>query len=166
MITNDLYFTFIKISSNYTNLIVCKYWYKNIIKDIKKKKIDFYDIQLYNAINNKHIFLLYNERDNVLLRAYDNIILNIMKNIINDNDVKYKIMDKMIDNYKQLSIIIAIFYNYNTDTTNNTINANNNIYINNTNNYVKDKFDNIEKYIAEEYSKMLSKYYNYNIILA
>ncbi len=89
-----------------------------------------------------------------------------MKNIINDNDVKYKIMDKMIDNYKQLSIIIAIFYNYNTDTTNNTINANNNIYINNTNNYVKDKFDNIEKYIAEEYSKMLSKYYNYNIILA
>lgn len=157
MITNDLYFTFIKITSNYTNLMVCKYWYKNIIKDIKKKKIDFYDIQLYNAINNKHIFLLYNERDNVLLRAYDNIILNIMKNIINDNDVKYKIMDKMIDNYKQLSIIIAIFYNYNTDTTNNT-----NIYINNT----KDKFDNIEKYIAEEYSKMLSKYYNYNIILA
>jgi hypothetical protein len=63
-------------------------------------------------------------------------------------------MDKMIDNYKQLSIIIAIFYNYNTDTTNNT------------NNYAKDKFDNIEKYIAEEYSKMLSKYYNYNIILA
>lgn len=154
MITNDLYFTFIKISSNYTNLMVCKYWYKNIIKDIKKKKIDFYDIQLYNAINNKHIFLLYNECDNVLLRAYDNIILNIMKNIINDNDVKYKIMDKMIDNYKQLSIIIAIFYNYNTDTTNNT------------NNYAKDKFDNIEKYIAEEYSKMLSKYYNYNIILA
>jgi hypothetical protein len=134
--------------------MVCKYWYKNIIKDIKKKKIDFYDIQLYNAINNKHIFLLYNERDNVLLRAYDNIILNIMKNIINDNDVKYKIMDKMIDNYKQLSIIIAIFYNYNTDTTNNI------------NNYAKDKFDNIEKYIAEEYSKMLSKYYNYNIILA
>ena len=53
MINNDLYFTFIKISSNYRNLIVCKYWYKNIIKDIKKKKIDFYDIQLYNDVQTK-----------------------------------------------------------------------------------------------------------------
>ena len=75
MINNDLYFTFIKISSNYRNLIVCKYWYKNIIKDIKKKKIDFYDIQLYNAINNKHLFLLYKPFDNIILNAYNNIIL-------------------------------------------------------------------------------------------
>jgi len=153
MIYNDLYFTFIKISSNYKNLMVCKYWYKNIIKDIKKKKLDFYDIQLYNAINNKYVFLLYSAFDKIILQAYDNIILNIIKNVISDEDIKDKIMDRMIENYKQLSIIIAIFYNYNTSTNITTINDN-------------DKFDNIEKYIAEEYSKILSKYYNYNIILA
>jgi hypothetical protein len=155
MINNDLYFTFIKISSNYKNLMVCKYWYKNIIKDIKKKKLDFYDIQLYNAINNKYVFLLYSAFDKIILQAYDNIILNIIKNVINDEDIKDKIMDRMIENYKQLSIIIAIFYNYNTSTNTNITTINDN-----------DKFDNIEKYIAEEYSKILSKYYNYNIILA
>ena len=153
MIYNDLYFTFIKISSNYKNLMVCKYWYKNIIKNIKKKKLDFYDIQLYNAINNKYVFLLYSAFDKIILQAYDNIILKIIKNVINDEDIKDKIMDRMIENYKQLSIIIALFYNYNTSTNITTINDN-------------DKFYNIEKYIAEEYSKLLSKYYNYNIILA
>ena len=43
MINNDLYFTFIKISSNYRNLIVCKYWYKNIIKDILEKYFGIID---------------------------------------------------------------------------------------------------------------------------
>jgi hypothetical protein len=133
--------------------MVCKYWYKNIIKNIKKKKLDFYDIQLYNAINNKYVFLLYSAFDKIILQAYDNIILKIIKNVINDEDIKDKIMDRMIENYKQLSIIIALFYNYNTSTNITTINDN-------------DKFYNIEKYIAEEYSKLLSKYYNYNIILA
>ena len=141
MINNDLYFTFIKISSNYRNLIVCKYWYKNIIKDIKKKKIDFYDIQLYNAINNKHLFLLYKPFDNIILNAYNNIILNIIKIVINDEDIKDKIMDRIIENYKQLSIIIEIYHNYNT-------------------------YSNLESHIADEYSKILCKYYDYNIILA
>ncbi len=155
MINNDLYFTFIKISSNYTNLMVCKYWYKNIIKDIKKKKLEFYDTQLYYAINNKHMYLSYSKFDKILLSAYDNIILNIIKNVINDEDIKDNFMNKMIENYKQLSIIIAIFYNYNTNTSTNITNRNDD-----------DKFDNIEKYIAEDYSKLLSQYYNYNIILA
>ena len=155
MINNDLYFTFIKISSNYTNLMVCKYWYKNIIKDIKKKKLEFYDTQLYYAINNKHMYLSYSKFDKILLSAYDNIILNIIKNVINDEDIKDNFMNKMIENYKQLSIIIAIFYNYNTNTSTNITNRNDD-----------DKFDNIEKYIAEDYSKLLSKFYNYNIILA
>ena len=159
MINNDLYFTFIKISSNYTNLMVCKYWYKNIIKDIKKKKLDFYDTQLYYAINNKHMYLSYSKFDKILLSAYDNIILNIIKNVINDEDIKDNFMNKMIENYKQLSIIIAIFYNYNTNTNTNTS-------TNITNRNDDDKFDNIEKYIAEDYSKLLSQYYNYNIILA
>ena len=155
MINNDLYFTFIKISSNYTNLMVCKYWYKNIIKDIKKKKLEFYDTQLYYAINNKHMYLSYSKFDKILLSAYDNIILNIIKNVINDEDIKDNFMNKMIENYKQLSIIIAIFYNYNTNTSTNITNRNDD-----------DKYDNIEKYIAEDYSKLLSQYYNYNIILA
>ena len=157
MINNDLYFTFIKISSNYKNLMVCKYWYKNIIKDIKKKKLEFYDTQLYYAINNKHMYLSYSKFDKILLSAYDNIILNIIKNVINDEDIKDNFMNKMIENYKQLSIIIAIFYNYNTNTNTNT---------NITNRNENDKYDNIEKYIAEDYSKLLSKYYDYNIILA
>ena len=125
----------------YKNLIVCKYWYKNIIKDIKKKKIDFYDIQLYNAINNKHLFLLYKPFDNIILNAYNNIILNIIKIVINDEDIKDKIMDRIIENYKQLSIIIAIYHNYTT-------------------------YSNLESHIADEYSKILCKYYDYNIILA
>lgn len=156
MITNDLYFTFIKIPSNYKSLLVCKSWYKNIIGDIKKKKIEFYDIQLYNAINNKHIFLLYSAYDRVLSQAYDNVILNIMKIIIKDYDIKDIIMEKFIENYKQLSIIISIYKNYNTANTANT--ETDNIK------YIRD-FDNIERYIADEYANILSKYYNYNIIL-
>jgi len=164
MITGDLYFTFIKIPSNYKCLLVCKSWHKNIIGDIKKRKIDFYDMQLYNAINNKHIFLLYSAYDKVLLQAYDNVIINIMKIIIKDADIRDKIMEKFIENYKQLSIIISIFHNYNTtaivatNATNATNAANQNIK------YTSDD-DNIEKFIADEYANILSKYYNYNIIL-
>jgi len=114
MITGDLYFTFIKIPSNYKCLLVCKSWHKNIIGDIKKRKIEFYDMQLYNAINNKHIFLLYRAYDKVLLQAYDNVIAAT----IATQNIKYTSDD-----------------------------------------------DNIEKYIADEYANILSKYYNYNIIL-
>lgn len=153
MITNDLYFTFIKIPSNYKCLLVCKSWYKNIIGDIKKKKIEFYDIQLYNAINNKHVFLLYSAYDRVLSQAYNNVILNIMKIIIKDYDIKDIIMEKFIENYKQLSIIISIYKNYNPANP-----ETHNIK------YIRD-FDNIEMYIADEYANILSKYYNYNIIL-
>ena len=166
MISGDLYFTFIKIPSNYKCLLVCKSWHKNIIGDIKKRKIEFYDMQLYNAINNKYIFLLYSAYDKVLLQAYDNVIINIMKIIIKDDDIRDKIMEKFIENYKQLSIIISIFQNYSTtaieaDATN-TTNATNT----NTQNikYIND-VDNIEKFIADEYANILSKYYNYNIIL-
>jgi hypothetical protein len=151
MINGDLYFTFIKIPSNYKCLLVCKSWHKNIIRDIKKRKIEFYDMQLYNAINNKYIFLLYSAYDKVLLQAYDNVIINIMKIIIKDYDIRDKIMVKFIENYKQLSIIISIFHNYNTTDNADTQN-------------IKD-IDNIEKFIADEYANILSKYYNYNIIL-
>ena len=160
MITGDLYFTFIKIPSNYKCLLVCKSWHKNIIGDIKKRKIDFYDMQLYNAINNKHIFLLYSAYDKVLLQAYDNVIINIMKIIIKDADIRDKIMEKFIENYKQLSIIISIFHNYNTTA----IAANAATIATQNIKYTSDD-DNIEKYIADEYANILSKYYNYNIIL-
>lgn len=158
MITGDLYFTYIKIPSNYKCLLVCKSWHKNIIGDIKKRKIEFYDMQLYNAINNKHIFLLYSAYDKVLLQAYDNVIINIMKIIIKDADIRDKIMEKFIENYKQLSIIISIFHNYNTTAIVAANAANQNIK------YTSDD-DNIEKFIADEYANILSKYYNYNIIL-
>jgi hypothetical protein len=160
MITGDLYFTFIKIPSNYKCLLVCKSWHKNIIGDIKKRKIEFYDMQLYNAINNKHIFLLYRAYDKVLLQAYDNVIINIMKIIIKDADIRDKIMEKFIENYKQLSIIISIFHNYNTTA----IAANAATIATQNIKYTSDD-DNIEKYIADEYANILSKYYNYNIIL-
>ena len=160
MITGDLYFTFIKIPSNYKYLLVCKSWHKNIIGDIKKRKIEFYDMQLYNAINNKHIFLLYRAYDKVLLQAYDNFIINIMKIIIKDADIRDKIMEKFIENYKQLSIIISIFHNYNTTA----IAANAATIATQNIKYTSDD-DNIEKYIADEYANILSKYYNYNIIL-
>lgn len=166
MIMGDLYFTFIKIPSSYKCLMVCKYWYKNIIGDIKKRKMEFYDMQLYNAINNKHIFLLYSTVDRVLLQAYDNIITNIMKIIIKDDDIKDKIMEKFIENYKQLSIIISIFNNYNTTAnmaTAETAATAANAATHNIK-YITD-IDNIEKYIADEYAIILSKYYNYNIIL-
>jgi hypothetical protein len=163
MITGDLYFTFIKIPSNYKCLLVCKSWHKNIIGDIKKRKIEFYDMQLYNAINNKHIFLLYRAYDKVLLQAYDNVIINIMKIIIKDADIRDKIMEKFIENYKQLSIIISIFHNYNTTAI--AANAANAATIATQNIKYTSDDDNIEKYIADEYANILSKYYNYNIIL-
>jgi hypothetical protein len=84
-----------------------------------------------------------------------------MKIIIKDADIRDKIMEKFIENYKQLSIIISIFHNYNTTAivATNTANATNqNIK------YTSDD-DNIEKFIADEYANILSKYYNYNIIL-
>ena len=166
MITGDLYFTFIKIPSNYKYLLVCKSWHKNIIGDIKKRKIEFYDMQLYNAINNKHIFLLYRAYDKVLLQAYDNVIINIMKIIIKDADIRDKIMEKFIENYKQLSIIISIFHNYNTTAiAANAANAANAATIATQNIKYTSDDDNIEKYIADEYANILSKYYNYNIIL-
>ena len=163
MITGDLYFTFIKIPSNYKCLLVCKSWHKNIIGDIKKRKIEFYDMQLYNAINNKYIFLLYSAYDKVLLQAYDNVIINIMKIIIKDDDIRDKIMEKFIENYKQLSIIISIFQNYSTTAIEADANANTNTNTQNIK-YIND-VDNIEKFIADEYANILSKYYNYNIIL-
>ena len=127
-------------------------------------------MQLYNAINNKYIFLLYSAYDKVLLQAYDNVIINIMKIIIKDDDIRDKIMEKFIENYKQLSIIISIFQNYSTtaieaDATNTTNTTYTNTNTNTQNiKYIND-VDNIEKFIADEYANILSKYYNYNIIL-
>jgi L-fucose isomerase-like protein len=101
-----------------------------------------------------------------------------MKIIIKDADIRDKIMEKFIENYKQLSIIISIFHNYNTTAivanAVNAANAANAVNAANAANaatiatqnikYTSDD-DNIEKYIADEYANILSKYYNYNIIL-
>jgi hypothetical protein len=144
MISNDLFFTFIKIKYDYKNLLVCKYWYMNICKHLKKKKKEFYDIQLYNAIQNKYIYMLYNITDDIIIRAHDNIINKLMNDIYKDNDIKDSIMNNIIENYKKLSIIISLF----------------------NKRAVTDDAETIEKYIADEYANLLSIYYDYNIILA
>jgi biotin-(acetyl-CoA carboxylase) ligase len=86
-----------------------------------------------------------------------------MKIIIKDADIRDKIMEKFIENYKQLSIIISIFHNYNTTAI--VANAANAATIATQNIKYTSDDDNIEKYIADEYANILSKYYNYNIIL-
>jgi uncharacterized membrane-anchored protein YjiN (DUF445 family) len=156
MINNELFFTFIKINYDYNNLLVCKYWYNNIIKHIKKKKENFYDMYLYNAIHNKYMYILYNSidsvvinadinsNDRVIVNAHNNIICNIMKEIIRDDDIKDNIMDRIIETYKKLSILIS-FYNIIPGLVNDT-------------NYT-------EKYIADEYSNILKTYFDYGIIL-
>jgi len=156
MIVNELFFTFIKINYEYNNLLVCKYWYNNIIKHIKKKKEKFYDMHLYNTIHNKYMYILYNSidsivtnigidsNDRVIVNAYNNIICNIMKEIIRDDDIKDNIMNCIIETYKKLSILIT-FYNIIPGLVNNT-------------NYT-------EKYMADEYSNILKTYFDYGIIL-
>lgn len=156
MINNELFFTFIKINYDYNNLLVCKYWYNNIIKHIKKKKENFYDMHLYNAIHNKYMYILYNSidsivtntgidsNDRVIVNAHNNIICNIMKEIIRDEDIKDNIMDRIIETYKKLSILIT-FYNIIPGLVNDT-------------NYT-------EKYMADEYSNILKNYFDYGIIL-
>ena len=156
MINNELFFTFIKINYDYNNLLVCKYWYNNIIKHIKKKKENFYDMYLYNAIHNKYMYILYNSidsvvtntgidsNDRVIVNAHNNIICNIMKEIIRDDDIKDNIMDRIIETYKKLSILIT-FYNIIPGLVNDT-------------NYT-------EKYMADEYSNILKTYFDYGIIL-
>ena len=156
MINNELFFTFIKINYDYNNLLVCKYWYNNIIKHIKKKREIFYDMRLYNAIHNKYMYILYNSidsvvtntgidsNDRVIVNAHNNIICNIMKEIIRDDDIKDNIMDRIIETYKKLSILIT-FYNIIPGLVNDT-------------NYT-------EKYMADEYSNILKTYFDYGIIL-
>jgi hypothetical protein len=111
---------------------------------MKKKKEGFYDMKLYNAISNKYNYILYNNYDNIIVSAFDNIIHNIMKEIISDDDIKNSIMDNIVENYKKLSIIITLY---------------------NITDIMKLGIDNIEKHMAEEYAKILAKYYDYNIIL-
>ena len=115
----------------------------NICKHLKKKKKEFYDIQLYNAIQNKYIYMLYNITDDIIIRAHDNIINKLMNDIYKDNDIKDSIMNNIIENYKKLSIIISLF----------------------NKRAVTDDAETIEKYIADEYANLLSIYYDYNIIL-
>ena len=53
-------------------------------------------------------------------------------------------MDNIVENYKKLSIIITLY---------------------NITDAMKLGIDNIEKHMAEEYAKILARYYDYNIIL-
>lgn len=164
MISNDLYFTFIKIKYDYKNMLVCKYWYTKIRKHLKKKKENFYDMQLYNAITNKYMYVLYNKTDDIITRAHDNIIKILINDICRDNDIKNSMMDNIIENYKKLCIVIASFNKNNIRIRiNRTDNRDNHDNYNSIENY---NYNSIENYIAAEYAKILSDYYDYNIILA
>ena len=51
---DDLYFNNIPIAPIWVNAMVCKHWYINIIAILQKKKLEFYELQIYNLIVNKY----------------------------------------------------------------------------------------------------------------
>jgi hypothetical protein len=99
---------------------------------------------LYNSIDSIVTNTGINSNDRVIVNAHNNIICNIMKEIIRDDDIKDNIMDRIIETYKKLSILIT-FYNIIPGLVNDT-------------NYT-------EKYMADEYSNILKNYFDYGIIL-
>jgi hypothetical protein len=99
---------------------------------------------LYNSIDSVVTNTGIDSNDRVIVNAHNNIICNIMKEIIRDDDIKDNIMDRIIETYKKLSILIT-FYNIIPGLVNDT-------------NYT-------EKYMADEYSNILKTYFDYGIIL-
>ena len=158
-ITNDLYFTNIRITPTAVNAKVCKNWYLNIIKKLKKKKQTFYELQIYNLIINKYSdyppfgynvrrridFVEKNNKnniyeDNIFNIAYDNMIKNIFNYLKEDNIVFLNIKESLI-----------LYYTKYFD-----------IYIKHSNHLIL-SYDHIDKDIAIEYKEILLKYYNHII---
>ncbi len=161
-ITNDLYFTNIRITSNAVNAIVCKNWYLHIIKILKKKKQTFYEIQIYNLIINKYSNYPpfgYNARrrldfadknnknniyeDDIFNIAYDNMIKNIFNYLKEDNIVFLNIKESLILYYTKYFTIHKKYCRME----------------------ILDLLESeyVDKDIALEYKKILLKYYNHII---
>ena len=165
-ITNDLYFTNIRITSSAVNAMVCKSWYLNIIAKLKKKKQTFYELQIYNLLINKYSDSYppfgYNVRrrldfvdknnknnknniyeDNIFNIAYDNMIKNIFNYLSKDRVVFLNIKESLILYYTKYFAIHKKYCRME----------------------ILDVLDNeyIDKDIALEYKDILFKYYNHII---
>lgn len=147
---DDLYFIHIKIEPICKNSIVCRNWYNKIRESLKYKKIEFFDLQLYNLINNK--CSCYNrykysydnngliEREGIddgnnklFINAYNKLIFSLMEDIVNDLDIKMMIGCKMIHKYRKM---LGLYKKYKLFVYNFT-----------------------DRDIAEEYKILLIKYY-------
>lgn len=161
-ITNDLYFTNIRITPTAVNAMVCKNWYINIIKKLKKKKQTFYELQIYNLIINKYSNYPpfgYNVRrrldfadknnknniyeDNIFNIAYDNMIKNIFNYLKEDDIVFLNIKDNLILYYTKY---ITIHKKYCRMEILDILER-----------------EYVDKDIALEYKEILLKYYNHII---
>lgn len=150
---DDLYFININIQPTYINSIVCKNWYNKTRESLKYKKIEFFDLQLYNLITNKcSCYIRYKytydndgliDRNNIddghnmlFINAYNNLIYSLMKDIINDMDIKMVIGCKMIHSYRKM---MGLYKKYKLFVYNFT-----------------------DRDIAEEYKILLIKYYEHS----
>jgi hypothetical protein len=164
-ITSDLYFTNIRVLPTAINAMVCKGWYSQIIKVLKKQKQTFYELQIYNLIVNKYSdypFKGYKVRrridftdgnttynnnniyeDNLFNIAYDNMINKIFNYLRADRDVYLNIKESIILYYtKYISI-------YRRNCRAELL-------------YILEK-EYIDKDIACEYKDILLKHYNHVI---
>jgi hypothetical protein len=158
---DDLYFNNIPIAPIWVNAMVCKHWYINIIAILQKKKLEFYELQIYNLIVNKYCgypTLGYNARrkldysdnninvydDNIFDIAYDNMIKQIFNYLKDDPVVFLNIKQSLIMYYTKY---ISIYRKYCRMELLEI--ADNNEYI--------------DEDIANEYKEILFKYYSYVI---
>lgn len=154
-IPNDLYFENIRILPTAVNAAVCKSWYVNIIRILKKQKQSFYELQIYNLIINKYSdyplrplgghtvrrkidFTDKNAtyEDNIFNIAYDNMIKHIFHYLKADTVVFLNIKESLIHYYTRY---ISIHKKYGEN-------------------------DYIDRDIAYEYKGILEKYYNHTMI--
>ena len=162
-ITSDLYFANIHISPTATNATVCRSWYANVIRILKKQKQTFYELQIYNLIVNKYSSYpprTYNIRrrldfakessgsnifeNNIFNIAYDNMIKNIFEYLKTDTVVFHNIKESLIEYYtRYMSIHKKCCRMEILDILDN---------------------DYIDEDIAKEYKGMLLKYYNHIVV--
>jgi hypothetical protein len=168
---DDLYFNNIPIAPIWVNAMVCKHWYINIIAILQKKKLEFYELQIYNLIVNKysnHPPYGYNTKrrlefdgsngcngnngcngsniyeDNIFNIAYDNMIRNIFEYLKNDTKVFQGIKESLILYYTKYMALHARCCRL----------------------VMLDILCNeyIDADIANEYKQILLKYYNHDIV--
>ncbi len=165
-ITSDLYFTNICVLPTAINAMVCKGWYSQIIKVLKKQKQTFYELQIYNLIVNKYSdypFKGYKVRRRIDFTD-NNATYSSNKNIYEDNvfNIAYDNMIKQIFNYLRadkevyLNIRESIILYYSKYIS---------IYHRNCRAELLDIVykEYIDKDIACEYKDILLKYYGYEI---